>query len=247
LIVYQGQAQLAELQPNLPRLEKIPNGTVQLGSVEIAQASFEIDTHDLESLFPPALHPTIPLLVQWACWSVADSPWGSFHLVSQRLSCRSGVRARTFHTGGFIDNEPALAGLTAHWGGCWGQADIKFKRHYDHLTLVVSLLDEDILDLRLDDPDPLQVSDLQFFATLHGAQLEQGLRLLQVDVEHHLTRAERYLPLLNAYDAAAWGEARVEPNYPVVASGGSGNLEISPVRFAGRPQELAFTGTEKIA
>jgi hypothetical protein len=103
-----------------------------------------------------------------------------------------------------------------------------------------------ILDLMLRDPMLLPADAMQFVSSLHPAHTPNGFRLVQVDPVHQLDRAERGEPIVNEFDAAAWGVPGLEPHYPISAACGSGTLTLSKLRFLCRPGELAFTGTETV-
>ena len=49
-----------------------------------------------------------------------------------------------------------------------------------------------------------------------------------------------------AFDGAAWGDARVQPVYPVSASFAVADITIPRIRFVCRPDVLAFDGTEAV-
>ena len=61
-----------------------------------------------------------------------------------------------------------------------------------------------------------------------------------------LQRAERLRPKLSAFAPAAWGDPRLDPYFPVSASITLADIVIPAIRFVCRPEETAFTGTEKV-
>ena len=70
----------------------------------------------------------------------------------------------------------------------------------------------------------------------------------RAEVRHDLavTRAERLRLLAFAGDPAAVGvHPSVQIRHPVAASVSRGTLTLQPLRFVNRPEELAFTGTER--
>ena len=81
---------------------------------------------------------------------------------------------------------------------------------------------------------------------MHAARTRAGLRLVQFDSTFEVTRAERYTPVLEALDAGAWGQPRLEPTYPVVAYGARAEITLSRLRFATRPDVSAFEGAETL-
>ena len=106
---------------------------------------------------------------------------------------------------------------------------------------------EPILALGLREPMRLPPEVLQFVSSMHPAHTPQGYRLVQVDPRHTVHRAERGVPVIELFDAEAWGEARIEPVYPISASICLADVALPRLRFLCRPGEMAFTGTESIA
>lgn len=232
---------------NPPQATALAVEPVVLQDVEMVQLSFEVAGVDVEAQLPPALHPTLPLLAQWLCWSVPRSPWGTFNLCMLRLSCRSGARPRLFLRRAVIDNAAAGVGLAAGWGFALSEAQVSLHRHYDCAEIRVVEGGRATLAARTLAPEPLSPSDLQFFSAMHGASLPQGLRLVQFDSAVEASRAERYRPVIQDYDAATWGDAAIGPHYPVTAFGACADITLQPVRFLCQPDEMAFTGTERVA
>jgi hypothetical protein len=60
-------------------------------------------------------------------------------------------------------------------------------------------------------------------------------------------RAERARPELVAFDAGAFGDARLRPAYPVAASVALGEITLQRIRYVVRADVLAFEGTEVVA
>ena len=241
-----GTTPLDTLVPNAPVLRAFDAEPIALTDVEMLQWSYEIAASDVVAMYPPALHPTLPPMAMFVVWSVSDSPWGAFNLAQLRLSCRSGARPRGFLVSAVIDNVEACAALAEHWGLAAAQGQVSVDRHYDAADVAVAVDGETVLAVRGDDPDLLRPSDLQFFATMHAARTAAGLRLVQFDPSWEVIRAERYTPVLEVFDADAWGQPRLQPTWPVVAFGASGNGTLSRPRFATRPDVTAFEGTERL-
>jgi hypothetical protein len=244
--MFTGKSPLPTLFPRLPNADAPATNAVRLNGVEWLQFSFEAAGADPEALFPPALHPTLPVLLQFAAFAVAESPWGAFNACLLRLTCRSGARPRTMLVSAVVDAPGARAALESGWGFNVRAGDVLIERSYDSASVTVFEGDEPTLALTAADPEPLAPGDLQFFSSMHAAQLERGPRLLQADLHVDVLRAERYQPWLERFDALAFGAAALEPGTPVAAFGAHVELELGPVRFACRPDELAFTGTERL-
>ncbi|MCY4130712.1 MAG: hypothetical protein OXG15_15925 [Gammaproteobacteria bacterium] len=241
-----GTTPLEQLVSKLPTIPSWKVEPVELKNVEILQAQFELAAADIERFLPPALHPTIPPLGQWSCWDVPDSPWGSFRLVQFRFSCRSGARPRAFLLGALIDNEDAQKNLSENWGLEATQADIHFLRSYDAAEFQASVNDQIAIDIKLRDPESLSTTDLQLFASMHGANTPSGLRLVQFDPSYEVNRTERYMPTINRFDAKAWQQEGIDPVYAVTAWGANTSIHLPKIRFVCRPDIDAFRGTESV-
>ncbi len=242
-----GTTALETLAPDAPEIRSFDVNAVPLAGVEMLHWSFEVAAAGLTELYPPALHPTLPPVAMFVAWAVPDSPWGAFRLAQVRLSCRSGARPRGFLVGAVIDNAAAGGALADHWGLRPGVGEVTVERYYDAARVEVAVEGETVLAVRADDPDPLRPNDIQFFATMHAARTPAGLRLVQFDPTIEVTRAERYTPVLEAFDGGAWGQPRLEPNYPVVAYGAHADITLPRLRFATRPDVSAFEGAETLA
>lgn len=242
-----GVADPGAREAGAPSLTSLGTEPVLLEGVSALQVLCEV-TNDNAELLPPALHPTVPGVVTWLVYDVPDSPWGAFRLAQTRIECRSGTRPRGFLVSGVIDNDEAREALTARWGYQLASGRVDFRRGYDGVDVgVLSSDGEPILGLGLREPVPLPQEVVQFVASLHPARTPRGYRLLQVDPGHAVHRAERGSPVIELFDAQAWGEARLQPTYPISAAICLADVTLPRLRFLCRPGEMAFTGTEPIA
>ena len=242
-----GTVPLETLVPDAPEIHAFDIEPVRLPDVEMLHWSFEVAAGDVTELYPPALHPTLPPMAMIVAWAVPESPWGAFRLAQLRLSSRSGARPRGFLVGAVSDNAAAGGALADHWGLRARTGQVAVERYYDSASAEAAIDGETVLAVRADDPEPLRPNDIQFFGTMHAARTPAGLRLVQFDSTFEVTRAERYTPVLEALDAGAWGQPRLEPTYPVVAYGARADVTLPPLRFATRPDVNAFEGAETLA
>jgi hypothetical protein len=244
--VLSGRADPGVLARGAPTLEGFDAPAITLPDVEWLQVLYELKGDVAEAVLPPGLHPTVPGLVTWLAWSCEDSPWGPMRLVQTRVECRSGNRPRAMLLSGVCDNAAAIRALESGFGFRLVPGEIDLRRGYDGGDLRVREGGREILALELRDPVLLPAEVVQFVSGMHPAHTPNGFRLVQCDMEHAVTRSERTTPRVRAFDAAAWGDARIDPRHPVSSALGLAEVVIPSLRFVCRPDELAFTGTEKV-
>jgi len=209
--------------------------------------TYELGGGAPESFFPPALHPTLPVLAVLALWRADDGPLGRFALVQLRLSCRSGVRPRQLLVASFADGEAARAGLNERFAFGARPARIRLDRFYDRVEGEIEVDGANALEVAALGPLPLATGDLQFFSSMHAAETPKGLRLLQIDTDIQVTRAERAEPRVTHFAADAFGIPGAKLAYPVAAFVALCDLTLPRLRFMCRPDVPAFAGTERIS
>jgi hypothetical protein len=241
-----GTADVAGLATRAPVMESLDAGPLQLGTVEVLQAAFELPYAWRQPLLPPGLHPTTPPLLVLLAWRAERSPWGPFSMAQARVSCRSGVRPRGFVTGCIVDDPGAAAAFAAQWGLPAVAGAVELHRGYDRAELLAARDGVPALHVVCVDPEPLGPGDAQFTVTTTLAQTPRGLRLVQVEPEYDLRRVERARPSAVSFDPRAWGLPDVAPGYPLAATISVGEVTIPRVRFVSRPDVNAFEGTEAV-
>ncbi len=241
-----GAADPAVLAARAAVLADFATEAVRLRGVETLQVFCEIERAGAAALVPPGLHPTIPPAVTWLVQRIAESPWGAFAMAQCRVECRSGLRPRAFLRAGVADNEVAAAQLAARWGYVLRPGAVRLKRGYDEIRAAVSVDGEEILDLALCDPMPLGAADVYYVANMNLAHTPLGLRLVQVDPELAVERAERGRPVLHRFAAAAWLSEGLRPSLPVSASFTIATVTLPALRYVCRPDVLAFAGAERV-
>ena len=242
-----GSAPVDELVAHAATMSGFDTDALSLPDAEVFQAMFELRIGGRETSLPRGLHPTgVPtFIVQF--WRCPDSPWGPFSLAQGRVGARSGLRPRGHVQGCVCDNDEASAALRARWGFPVHAGAVTLRHHYDAVEALASVEGHVVLSVRGKDPEPLGNGDIAYSSTVALAHTPRGLRLVQVEYDVEVTRAERLHPELDEFDAAGFGvHPTVEPYHPVSASIALGTIELHRLRFVCRPDELAFTGTEPI-
>jgi hypothetical protein len=195
-------------------------------------------------LLPPGLDPTDPPSLSIQAWTVSFSPWGRFSWAFSRVSCRSGVRARGFTRAAVANSPQAAEGLASVLGFPCRVGAVALAHHYDGADLDV----DDTLRLRAVDAQPLGPDDVQYTGTMNLAHTPAGLRLVQVETKHDPGQVQRMIGHVDRFEAAAWGDHRLDP-YTVIAAtvAQDRSITVPPLRFVCRPDVSAFEGTERIS
>jgi hypothetical protein len=240
-----GTARVDDLMTARPRVAGFTAGPIALPGAEVLQAAFEMPVSAREALVPPALHPTNPALCMIVAWRCPASPWGPFSLAQVRAQTRSGLRPRGFVVGAVCDSPAAADALATDFGFPARIGEVLLRRAYDAAWLEVAVSGQTILALEGLDPEPLLPLDVVYSVTLNLADTPRGPRLLQVEPEYAVSRAERLRPRLLSFHPDGFGDRRLDPYHPVSASVASADIVIPRLRFVCRPDTLAFTGTEQ--
>jgi len=232
-----------------PLADDLATEPLTLEGAEVFQAMFEIESGPMTDVLPPALHPTIPPTVTFNWLRGANDDIGSFIVCSVRLGSRAGVRPRGFVIGARVTGDDAA--LRSKWGYPTSPADVRLERR--HHEVVASVVDDGrtILAVTMQDPEPISGTDVQWAASMHLARVvREGAevpRLVQVDPEVSIRKADRGVPRLDAFDADAWGDARIVLTQPVMAWYLTGDVTMPRIRYLCDPAVAALQGTEKIA
>ena len=232
--MYTGTKPIAELASRAPSMPTLDVDALTIPSVEILTVSYEIRASANEAVLPAGLHPTIPPIVTFVVWRTP-----TFSMAQVRIGCRSGMRPRAFLVSAVLDGDDAPP-LAQRWGFATRAGTVTLTRSYDRLRATV----DDVLDVEAVDPTPLRPGDIQWIANMNLAETRRGLRLIQVDPDYDVARAERGRPILHRVDGAAGGEPLLEPVHPVVATFAVADVTLPRLRYVCRPEELAFFATE---
>lgn len=241
-----GTADPARFEKDAPEMTDFDPRSLDLVDCVFVQALWELEAEPMCAMLPPALHPTLPPVASFGAYEVASSEWGAFRWAQLRIECRSGLRPRGLLVGAVVDNEAARRALGARFGLRAVAGEVSIARAYDATRVSVAAGGQSRLDLALREPARLGSTDTQFVSSLHPAKTPRGFRLVQVDLEHAVTRAERSRAEITAFDAAAWGEPAIRPTLALPAVVGRADVSIRPVRFVCRADVLAFEGTESV-
>jgi hypothetical protein len=242
--MFTGTKPVAELEATAPFMPSLDTEAARLEDVEVLTVTYEATAATKERVLPAGLHPPNPPIVTVQVIVCPDGSLGPFRLAQTRIGCRSGARPRAFLVSAVVDSEAAADALSSRWGYSCRLGVVRMDRFYDRVRARATLAGATVLDVEAIDPVTLRTSDIQWIANMNLAHTPRGLRLVQVDPEIEVKRAERLRPLLHAFDAAAWGEPLLEPTHPVVATMAVADLTLPRLRYICAPDQLAFFTTE---
>ncbi|MCU0274170.1 MAG: acetoacetate decarboxylase family protein [Acidimicrobiales bacterium] len=242
-----GTATLADLLLGAATMPDLATAPAELGGVELLKVVTETRFAHRTATLPHGLHPTNPPTAILHVWKAETSPWGPFSMAEARVGCRSGTRPRGLVLGCVVDGpDAAVDALRARWGFPARPGRVALRRTYDGVTASVAVDRVEVCSVHAVDPDPIDGSDLAWTTTLTLAHTPRGPRLVQLEVEHRVERAERVRARVDRFDGDAWAHPALAPTHVVSAAVTVGTAVLPSLRFVARPEELAFTGTEPV-
>ena len=241
-----GTASVVDLMEHASTMPDFGVEPTTLGGVDLLKVLYETPMASRTDALPAGLHPCNPPTMIIHVWRVADSPWGPFSMAEARIGCRSGTRPRGLVVGCIIDGAKSAAdALAERWGFPVREGEVHLDQGYDRTAARIGLEGRTVCELEAVEPEPLGVDDIAWTTTVNLAHTPNGARLVQVDVDHRLDRSERLRPHFMRI-AEGWIHPAVTPSHPVSAAITSGTATMPAIRFVARPDELAFTGTERV-
>lgn len=243
----QGTGSVAQFEKGAPTMESFDAQALSFADAEVMQVLCEIYSDEVCDLLPPALHPTLPPVVSWSVYRFPDTEWGEVRLAQTRIECRSGLRPRALLVSAVTDNPAAGRALSARFGFRIRHGVVGLRRSYDEIRAEVEIDGELVLDLGMRDPGRLDPKTVQFVSSVHPAVTPRGFRLVQIDAAHVLERTERGDPIMEEFEAEAWGDERIQPAYPISAIFGVGEVTLQKLRYVCRADVMAFEGTEALS
>ena len=216
----------------------------------ILQVMYELRQQSMVDLLPPALHPTIPPTLIFVVTHCPESSVGPFTMAEVRVGCRAGARPRGFCARAYVDSPAAAAELRNRWGYSAEVTEVRLRTGYDRHRGTVTLDGREILDIVLQDPEPISGSDVQYLPNVNlartvrdGAEIS---RIIQVDPDFTFRKADRGKPHLEAFEADAWLLPGADPWWPVSASYALADMQMPRLRYALDPEKPAIQGMEQL-
>jgi hypothetical protein len=227
----------------MPRLDTQP---AELTQCHVLQVMYETRTGDVLRLLPPALHPTIPPIISVVGYSCESSEFGPFTLAQLRVHGRAGARGRALLASSVIDSVLAADALRARWGYNCAVGPVEYRSYQDRIDLRVGD-GPTAFAAALEAPEPIAPGEVQYTVNVHVADTPAGRRLVQVDPEYTLHRADRGRPRLDSLNPDAWNMPGLAVTIPVSASRTVADVLLPKLRYLMVPDLPAVQGTEVIA
>lgn len=208
------------------------DGEVVLKQVHIHYALFELPMADVLPRLPTSLHPSVPAVIGVTVWRCDEGPLGAFGLAYVGLACRTGIKPRHLIHGAFCDNAEVAAWMERRYGLAARAARIRSLETYDRGWSQVEVDGRVVLDIASERTQPLVAgSTVKYSPVLNPAAFAAGPGLVQMEVAFDFRRVMRGVPRLNTYDAAAFGDASLRPQYPVSGTWAEVEVSLLPPRF----------------
>ncbi len=245
-----GTRDIAPLIAQAPHMPNFATEPWQLPGAGLLQLVFEIREAAIVSLLPTSLHPTIPPTLVVVVSDVPESPVGPFTLAEVRIGCRAAARPRGFVARCYVTTTAAAEALRTRWGYPAVVADVRLKRGYDRHSATVVVDGEMALDCALINPEPIGVGDVQYLPSLNLARVARDggevPRIVQVDPDYVMAKADRGKAQLTTFDASAWLLDGADPWWPVSATLVTADMTLPQIRYVIDPSKRAIEGVERV-
>jgi hypothetical protein len=244
-----GQLDTAEHLARSPRVKELFTDaeTFAVEDVDILAFTYEIDIRQGFGVTPKALHPSIPSYCQIVIRRHRDSPLGAFNVAELRLNARAGTHYLAYCIGAFTDNDNACRFFRERYGAPMQLAEVTLDERYYGVVGQVVFDGAIVLDAILERPHYISGNDVLYTPNLNLARVGNETKLVHQEMEYVIGRAQRGETVLKAFDAAAFGDARVLLRQPLPATITRTKITYTGVRYLVDPERPAMVGTETIA
>jgi len=216
-------------------------------NVDILAFTYEIDIQQGFGVTPKALHPSIPSYCQLVIRRHRESPLGAFNVAELRINARAGTHYLAYCVGAFTDSEKACRFFRDRYGAPMQLADVRLDPRYYGVVGSVEFEGAKILDGTLERPHYISGNDVLYTPNLNLARVGNETKLVHQEMEYVIGRAQRGETVLKAFDAAAFGDARVVLRQPLPATIIQTKVTYTGVHYLVDPEKPAMAGTETVA
>jgi hypothetical protein len=240
-----GRLDVAARADRLPRVRVLATEAFETDT-RVLNFSYELDDAHHLDLFPPALHPSIPLWGNLMLREHATSPVGPFTLAELRVITRAGIHPGGFVFGAFASTPEAVAFLRESYGAPVRVGEVRIDRRHDAIVGIVRADGRSVLEAALERAEPISPADVLYHVSFHLAAVDGVLRIVQVEPRYTPAAAERGTPRVRVFDAEAFGEPRAKLANPLPATFMTGKVELRRVRWLVDPLRPAVVGSTRV-
>ncbi len=240
-----GKLDVARLADRLPAVRALATEAWETDT-RVLNLSYELDDAHHLDLFPPALHPSIPLWGNLMLREHAESPVGPFTLAELRVITRAGIHPGGFVFGAFASTPAAVAFLRESYGAPVRHGEVRIDRRHDAIVGLVRAEGRTVLDVALERAEPISPGDVLYHVSFHLALVNGAPRLIQAEPRYTPASAERGTPRVRLFDAEAFGEPRAKLTNPLPATFMTGKVELRRVRWVMDPKLPAVAGARRV-
>jgi hypothetical protein len=241
-----GTSSVEQALGDVPVMASLDTQPADLPECHVLQVMYESRTADVLRLLPPALHPTIPPIISVLAYHCDSSEFGPFTLAQLRVHGRAGARGRGLLTSSVTDSAGAAEVLRARWGYNCSVGSVEYRSYQDRIELLVADGAKSF-SAALEAPEPIAPGEVQYTVNVHVADTPVGRRLVQVDPEFAMHRADRGRPRLDGFSPGEWNMPGLAVSIPVSASRTVADVVLPKLRYLMVPGLPAVQGTEVIA
>ena len=207
--------------------------TLLLPAVEILYVLFEMPMQIALARLPVSLHPSVPAVLGMTVMHAKASPFGEFTLAYLGIACRTGIKPRHFITGAFCGNAAAARYFGSRYGFACQAASVNYRETYDRVRGEVVQDGHTVLDIAIAECVPLVGVGgmIKYSPPLTSTRIDGTAAMVQFEAAYDFKRSVRGRPQLACFDAAALGDAAVQPTMAIAGSHALVDLHLLPVRF----------------
>lgn len=228
-----GEAPIAELARSVPMIGSFAEEEVTFENANFLQVIYELDMYSAQRFLPTSLAPLRgPSFGMIRAYHLPETPWGPTSIAEVGVLCRFGYRPRIFQISAKTDNAAAVEPLRTAWGFPLEVAEqVKLKRFHDGHHLTVRDGGEEIAAVQTAKPILTAGGSMGINSSVHLADTDKGLRLLQVAENFTFKVAEVSDPDVRGFDADAWHVPGMRLRYPVSAVSAVADITLRPIQF----------------
>jgi len=225
-------------------------GEVQLENVQVHYTLFEVAMEAALAVLPASLHPAVPAHLGITFWRCEGGPLGAFECAWLGLACRTGIKPRHLVHAAFVNRAEVGEWLQRRYGFDCRLADVHYRETYDRLQGRIVVDGRVLLDTVTTRMQPVvgAGASVKYSPALNATRVNDAALMVQMETAYAFKRVIRGTPQLLAYDAAALGDPRILPTFPMSGTHAVVDVTLLPPRFTADfavPAEAG--GAKKIA